>query len=382
MTSSRAPSDASRSLRWTRSIECRWSGSARWQRRLDPRRREYVDTGLVAFDHAMDAGRRERAQRLLVHRWTGASLLEATEQQRLRSRARADLVLLGARRSASQFRFRAFYLDGSGGGTSLAVQQRRQPGGETPLLRGSRLLGSVQGKLPFVVPELHATGTVLAGPGEDEVGDWALEGLVEGDVVPVADTDAVVDEVLELLGDTWVRLGTRHVPLRSRLQTAAWTGLTDLVGRPPAGAWPEEVHRDRLLRRARDVLGDPRPLTVGLSHGDPGVGNLLRTVDGRLALLDWEFADHRHVAHDVAKVLRSSLDPVAACGRLGAPPALRARMAVAGALPWDAQVGVALLVFLSYWRDRHQRAAARGLAGRSSDGLATMVRMLDVLLPS
>ncbi|WP_197430252.1 aminoglycoside phosphotransferase family protein [Auraticoccus cholistanensis] len=377
-----APSDAARALLWTAAVERRQgSRAARLRALVGARSRSYRDHGRVVAAHPLPPERVDLARRLLVDRWSGQSLLDDPVTGSETARSRADVVLLGARRSSAQFRFRSFYLHPEPGqATTLVAQQRREPGQESPLLNGARVQRRARGRIPFVVPRVLAAGTVAEGLGEGVTADWALEELVDATVVPARENEQVVAEVLELLGEGWSRLGTRHVPLRASQRAAALAGFAGLSSDTSGQVWPEELDRTHLAARVRRVLADPRPMTMGLSHGDPGVGNLLRTGDGRLVLLDWEFAGHRHLTHDVAKVLRSSPDPVASTVRTTAPPGLTAAMAAAGALPWNAQVAVSLLVFLAYWRDRHERAVARGLGERSARGLRTMVQMVDVLL--
>lgn len=130
---------------------------------------------------------------------------------------------------------------------------------------------------------------------------------------------------------------------------------------------------------ASALLDDHAPLTVSLSHGDPGLGNVLRLTDGRLALVDWEDAARRPVAHDVVKVAMSCPDPLSVV-QMSAPAGLRPTMDAAGAAAWSHQLAVALAVFLSGWRHRHFRAVKRNSEKANSRRMQRMLGVLDGLL--
>lgn len=348
---------------------------------LPPARiREFVTTGDFIHADPLPAAARARAERLLRHRWTGLTLFDAPELGRLRSANRADAVLLGARRSTT-VRLRAFVFGWPA--RTLAVQERTAGGRPTALLTGAEAQRAARLILPDHVPRVVATGTHTSADGE-HVYDWTTEDLVDGSVVPAAETEPALLEVLALLHRSWEHQTAdatiSHEPLRPGQRRSALDGFTDLCRQPPPGGWPDGVAAEALLTRVESVLARPRPLTIGLTHGDPSAGNLLRDRRGTLQLLDWEFAGRRLLAHDVAKVLRSSADPLALAATVTTPGPLRERLRADRALPWRVQVGVALLLFGTYWRDRHARAVARGVGSRSARGLARSVQLVDALL--
>lgn len=369
------PSDAVRSLAWTAAIERvsdslpRARGVARY------RRRDYLHDNRVAVAAAFDATGGLPGSGVFVNPATGASLLVAADSQPpVRTAAAVDVVVAGAMRTAEQLRFRSFYLT-AGAARSLVVHQRSAAAVPTPLVAGSRLQTTLTGCTPFVVPRILETGL-----HRRENADWVVEEALDGAPVVRADAEAAAGELIALLPQMWRRLGTSHDRLDPDQRARALVAFAGLAEDPPDGIWPAEVDRQATWHRVRDLLNDERPLTVGLSHGDPGLGNVLRLADGRLALVDWEDAGHRVVAHDIVKVLMSSPDPVRLAATLDAPGSLRPALAVAGAMPWRRQLATALLLFLSGWRNRHFRAVKRRSVVASQRRMHAMIRVLTVLL--
>ncbi|SDS14390.1 Phosphotransferase enzyme family protein [Jiangella sp. DSM 45060] len=379
-----AVSDAVRSLEWAAVIE-RTTGSlpsARGVARL--RRRHFFHDNRIAFSDRLDPSAAFPSSGVFVDQRTGASVLVTDGRLRVRSTAAADVVVAGAMRTAEQLRFRAFYVTEAG--RTLVVQQRFAPGTPTPLVAGSVHQRSIVGRTPFAVPRVLESGVAgrgLAGPGPSggAVADWLVEEAVDGAAVRPEDAADTVVELLALLAEMWQRLGVTHSPLDGEQRSRALAAFTALAEDPPPGSWPGALDRPATLERARALLDDARPLTIGLSHGDPGLGNVLRTTDGRLALVDWEDAGHRPLAHDVIKVLMSAPDPRALAATLDAPASLRPALDTAGAVPWRPQVALALLLFLSGWRNRYFRAVKRGSVKAADRRMHTMLRLLDDLLP-
>lgn len=361
----RSPSDAVRSLEWTAAIERASSKIPRRRGLVRHRTREYVHDNRVAA--AVDL----RRSGLPVDLGGASVLTKTASAPRARSAATADLVVAGAMRTARLLRFRSFYLSA---GRSLVVHQRYK-GAPTPLVSGSTLQMTVTGRTPFIVPRVLDTGCYLPPNA-----DWVVEEAI--DAAPVAREDAATTarEVLELLPEMWRRLGTQSLPLEGDQRAPALTALVDLAQNPPDGIWPADVGRDTATRSLQDLLTDERSLTVGLSHGDPGLGNILRHADGRLALVDWEDAGHRPVAHDVVKVVMSSPDPVRLAADLPVPVSLQPVLASPAVMPWRLQAATALALFLRGWRYRHRRAVKRGSTASSRRRMHAMIRVLDVLL--
>lgn len=377
-------SDAVRSLDWTAAIE-RSTGmlpAARGIARL--RRRDFFHDNRVAFSADLDTTTAFPSSGVFVDQRTGVSMLVAGDRPRVRSTAAADVVVAGAMRTAEQLRFRAFYV--SEAHRTLVVQQRLAPDTPTPLVTGSRHQVELAGRIPFAVPRLLESGLAERGfagrgPHADAVADWVVEEALDGAPVGPAEVEETVAELLALLGETWQRLGVRHERLGGEQRGRALTAFAGLADDPPPGIWPGDLDPHRIWLRARALLDDGRPLTVGLSHGDPGVGNVLRLAGGGLALVDWEDAGFRPVAHDVVKVLMSAPDPRATAATLAAPDSLRPALDAAGAAPWRLQVAVALLLFLSGWRNRYLRAVKRGSVKAADRRMHLMLGMLDDLLP-
>ncbi|TDD72996.1 aminoglycoside phosphotransferase family protein [Jiangella aurantiaca] len=374
-----AASDAVRSLEWAAVIERTTESlpSARGVARL--RRRHFFHDNRIAFSVRLDPATPFPSSGVFVDQRTGASVLVAGDRPPVRSAAVADVVLAGAMRTAEQLRFRAFYVTEMH--RTLVVQQRFAPGTPTPLVAGSAHQRALAGRTPFAVPRVLESGLAGQGLSGDAVVDWLVEEAVDGAAVRPEDAEDTVHELLALLGETWQRLGVTHEPLGGEQRSRALAAFSSLADAPPRDSWPGDLDPHGVLLRARALLDDARPLTVGLSHGDPGLGNVLRTTGGRLALVDWEDAGYRPLAHDVLKVLMSAPDPLALVAALEAPASLRPALTSAGAVPWRLQVAVALLLFLSGWRNRYFRAVKRGSGRVASRRIHTMLAMLDDLLP-
>lgn len=363
-TPGRTRSDAVRSLEWTAAIERAVRALPRRRGLGRLRRRQY------AVDRRVATAVGFPGSPLFTDPATGRSLLvDPGSAPQVRSTATPDVVVAGAMRTASRLRYRAFYL---GAARSLAVQQRHRDT-PTPLVGGTRVQRTLAGRTPFVVPRVLDAGYYAA-----QRADWVVEEALDGAPVVREEAERTAEEVLSLLPEMWQRLGTAPARLDERQRARALTAFTALAEDPPDGIWPGDVDRGATARRVRELLTDERPLTVGLSHGDPGLGNVLRLTDGRLALVDWEDAGHRPVAHDVVKVVMSTPDPVGLAGRLAPPPS--AVVGSTAVMPWSRQVAAALGLFLGGWRYRHSRAVKRGSTVASRRRMHAMIRTLDVLL--
>ncbi|RIQ28189.1 aminoglycoside phosphotransferase family protein [Jiangella rhizosphaerae] len=374
-----AASDAVRSLEWTAAIERTARSLPSPGRVARLRRRYFFHDNRIAFSVRLDPASPFPSSGVFVDQRTGASVLVAGDRPRVRSAAAADVVVAGAMRTAEQLRFRAFYVTETH--QTLVVQQRVAAGTPTPLVAGSAHQRALAGRTPFAVPRVLESGLAGRGLSGDAVADWLVEEAVDGAAVRPEDAEDTVHELLTLLAETWQRLGVSHEPLGAEQRSRALAAFTILADDPPPGLWPAGLDPQATLRRARALLDDARPLTVGLSHGDPGLGNVLRTTDGRLALVDWEDAGYRPLAHDVLKVLMSAPDPRALAAALDTPASLRPAVASAGAVPWRLQIAVAELLFLSGWRNRYFRAVKRGSVKIANRRMQTMLTMLDDLLP-
>ena len=322
---------------------------------------------------------------VFVNHLTGASLLNSRNHLQTSSYSTADVVMAGGMRSPGKFRFRSFYLTSTHaryGATTLATHQRVNPRTPSPLARGARVAATLHGQTPFVVPRVLEQGVSRKGFSNSCVVDWVVEAALDGASIAADEAEDTVRELIQLLEFSWLSLGVEHSELDSVQRTRALDAVAALVNDPPADIWPDDVDRTRTWRRVQNVLSEHRPLTVGLSHGDPGLGNLLRLVDGRLALIDWEDAAMRPVAHDAIKAMISAPDPAKI---LAMPPTVaefRSAMAAAGAATWEVQLAIALLMFLSGWKHRHVRAVERRSRQANNRRMHRMIRFLDQLLDS
>ncbi len=373
--------DAVIALGWSSAIE-RTSTTLPRRRGIVRRgRRSFYYQNRVAFAEALNLDDAFPASGVFVNPNSGASLLRTDQCDTVLSPSSADVVMAGMMRTADRLRFRAFYLVNRDIDTtlSLSVQQRAQPTVATPLVAGTRVQASLQGQTSFVVPKVVEVGSAGRLPGSGAA-DWVVEEALDGAPVLTEDTAEVADQLVDGLAAMWVRMGVTHAALDPDACARARAAFTRLVNDAPEGVWPPDVSRHSLERRAQTALDGKRPVTIGMTHGDPGVGNALRLRDGRLALIDWEYAGRRAVAHDILKVVKSTPDPRASTAMLNAPEGLRAPMAAAGAMPWRHQVAVALLLFLRGWRSRHDRAVQRGSVGPNIRRMYAMLHVLDQLL--
>ncbi|WP_114558995.1 aminoglycoside phosphotransferase family protein [Desertihabitans aurantiacus] len=341
-----------------------------------PRTRTFFGDDSVAW-----VGRLERRDgplgALLRHRWTGDSLLTGDRTDPLRSRAPVDVLVPGVRRNRERTRFRAFRL-GLTGRVPLAVAgiERPDPSTATAMVDGPGVQRRFREVGAFVVPRCRDQGSCRR---DDRVLDWVVEDMLPGRPVTVAERQDAAAEALHLLAATWTRLPLRHHPLPTRARERARTAFAALLERAPAGTWPHGVPEPSLGVRVHRLLTSTRPVTVGPTHGDPTLSNLLRMPDGRLGLVDWELARERLLGHDVGKVLRTTPDPRALLAGLVAPDPVRAAMARVDALPWRHQVAQALLVFLSGWEHRHRRSVAAGHQAYAVASLRRTVELVDLL---
>ncbi|OLT17780.1 hypothetical protein BJF80_00105 [Serinicoccus sp. CUA-874] len=126
------------------------------------------------------------------------------------------------------------------------------------------------------------------------------------------------------------------------------------------------------------ALLDSNPrVTVGLSHGDPGLGNAVLTGRGGIALVDWKDAGRRPISHDVFEVLASStLSPQQWSDLHPELPRCRPHQSA----PAPEQLALVILQFLQGWRHRTARAAHRRALPAHRRRMHRMVQALDVLL--
>lgn len=365
-------------LAWSAAIE-RKSPALR-QHRAWHGARAFHSGGRLAYAHDLDLTATLPYRGLFVDPVTGASLLGGGAE--FTARSTADVALLGLMRGTGQFRFRSFYLDAGGerGAVTLGVHQRADPAVPAPLAVGACVADSLAGRTPLVVPELLDFGTSTLGDRSSSATvDWVVETALDAHPVAAEEVTATIHELIELLAETWSRSGVEHVAMAAPDRAVISGVFAELVVEPHPGAWPADLDPAQIGRRVEKLLDEPRPLTVGISHGDPGLGNVLRMSDGRLALVDWEDAGRRPVAHDVIKAALSAPDPVDVIDRHRLSAAV-SRSIAADAAAWDRQLAIALVTFMKGWKHRYARALGRRSVVAHTQRMHRQLRLLDHLL--
>lgn len=383
MTSGDDPAEQSPSLRaatWSVALERRLRRLPTPGRRRDVNHNERVlhQPGLERHPYGRELVRPENGQPLL-----GGIACPHTA----RTRSRAALVMVG-RMADLDFRFRSFYLDGAEP-LAVAVHERPLRGEQTGLLKGVQLQRLAHGRVPVQVPRVLEArsvrlGTRLRGTGlrgltsvPPRTVDVVLEEWLPGRPVAV-DDPRVVPELLETVVALWdlepVR-ATRLDPGMLARTRQRFVGLLEQGQR--WGVWPEDVPTHSLGQKVLDLLDRDPTLTVGASHGDPGLGNALRQGHGGLVLVDWEDAGLRTLSHDVLKVLTSGgVSPEDWVERHPTLP----RTHHSEVLPTGPQLAVALLQFLSGWKGRTRAARRRGAVPAHRRRMHSMVRAVDSAL--
>lgn len=301
---------------------------------------------------------------------------------------RASAVVVGRLRQR-RLRGRAFYPapapetgTGTGAGSTLVVQQRgwsRRELGRPTLLRAAAVQRRWHG---LELPGVRVPGVL--GAGSDLRHVWVHEELHDGAIITRPQWRETAPEFARKLLQAHVRLGLATQPVAGLATGAVPGSLRELGSHAPAGvghaleaAGLDLVAAEASLRRLLDRGGY---VITAPCHGDPVLGNVLRTPDGSLALLDWELAGQRPVVHDLLKSLWGTADPVTALLALrdDLPGATGGSAAV---LPLPLQAALVLAVALSRWQQSWEVAACSGrtaqLSRRVQDQALTMCRLLE-----
>lgn len=317
----------------------------------------------------------------------GAPILGAGPCPHLsRTRSAADLIMVG-RMVDRHLRYRAFY---SGGDEplSLVVHEVARDGRRTGLLAGASLQRLVHGRLPVAVPQVVRTETTQVRPP----GRWApwpgstpptpgkavdlvVEEWLPGRPARVEDAE-VVAQLLATIRTLWSVEPLVTAPIGATSLARTRQRFTALV-ETPGDLWPGDVDHVTVRRRVHSLLDRNPSVTIGLSHGDPGVGNALRTEGGGVALIDWEDADRRPLSHDIFKILASSTAPPEHWGEFhpGLPGTLHRQSCSA-----HEQLALAILQFLEGWQSRTRRAQRRHALPAHRRRMHRMIRAVDALL--
>ena len=275
----------------------------------------------------------------------------------------ADIVRLG--RPDQKLRARAFYEDA---GVSLVVHGRlRVPWPYRSVLhRGA----SIQRRIG------PASGFALSRPLDRGRGwqyAWLVEESLQGRHLDVRAWQDAMPQVLEGLARLWLSGGVQHVPMERVIPRRSAASLLAMVEQ-----WSDlEVDGPELAENARRLLAGNGLVAWGWCHGDPVRSNFLLLPDGRLALVDWESASRRALAHDATKTMIESADPRA---HADAVASLLGRANVTHDLPWHDQMAVALLARLEGSRRRGRRARVSGQADLIIAKRRRDIRLLASLL--
>jgi hypothetical protein len=263
---------------------------------------------------------------------------------------RADAVLVG--RADNYLRLRAFYL---GPGLTVAIHHGWPPRPLTSNLHRGAAMRS----------RLH-----LAGGGDDVVaprplergrelrGAWLVEELLPGRPLAQRDWPRRAPQLCASLVGASIAGGAASRPIRGVLKRATVRAAVGVIDRDSGGG----ADATNLAARISRLAQSEREVFVGPTHGDPGRRNVLLLADGRLALLDWEAARVRVVAHDLVKAIEELDDPLAALDDFE-QRLTRAGLEAGG---WREQAALACLLRLAGSQRWLGRARVAGLLGRSS----------------
>ncbi|MTV27741.1 hypothetical protein FTX61_20330 [Nitriliruptoraceae bacterium ZYF776] len=283
----------------------------------------------------------------------------------VRMRSRSHVVRFGKFDHRGGGRLRGFLLRDADAVT-VKLQTRAEPsrGGVAREVAARR-------EVAEIVPEL---APALLAHGIDEAGGVAY--LVEPIVVArhphrrrgvTAAAEAVVDALVPLY---------RGAGIVGR-------SITELVDAQTPARWAAAVAALPKLRpldaAVTALLAEDRRLAVSLVHGDPVASNVLLLPEGRVQLIDWEFARRHAVAHDLGKLLLQAHDR---------PRVLEVIAARAGALlaadrsflPLERQLALVQVQMLSWHEHRSHKAAAAGRTRPYTRDLTRRTRLLTELL--
>lgn len=201
----------------------------------------------------------------------------------IRGRSRADALLIGKFDVDTEVRLRSFYSD-----NGLCV--RYQTGGQrNGVTRTVKAHGMVHPHAPGLMPHVFEHGTILNGQGA-----YLVETIVEGQPATRAQLQGLITPLTAQLHRVHNGVGITG------------KSLTNVVGTGYSWRWKKfrqavkvNPHVDRAVRGLIDR--DAR-LEVSLAHGDL-VGSNILVAEDSFYLVDWEFADLKPIAFDMAKIL-------------------------------------------------------------------------------
>ncbi len=199
----------------------------------------------------------------------------------------ADAVLLGKFDRGRQVRLRAFYADR---GLSLRLQAgSRRPGRPHGVSRSVRAAQIVGAHRPGLLPAMVDHGALFRGRTA-----YLVEETVHGRAsVNREEVSRAMAVVARELAEVQRAVGVS--PAR----------LSQVVPAAFEERWRRVVSdghvSPRLAARVDRIVERDDLLEVSFTHGDLVTSNVL-WVDGRVVLIDWEYADFRPIAFDLAKI--------------------------------------------------------------------------------
>lgn len=278
-------------------------------------------------------------------------------------RSGADLVRFGKFDRDGTVRARAFRLGDDA--WSLKLQTRRAAA-RHGLANEVRARLHVHELVPDLAPTLRAhrlDGDVVHLVEEVVTGDHA-SGREE--------VAARLPELVDGLTALYARGGYGRARLDEVLSPATPQRLAEAAAREPRLA--------ALMPRIDGLLDEDRDLDVAFGHGDLVASNVLWADDGRMLLLDWEYARTLPVLSDLSKPFAQAADPARAAEviRVG----LGDRVGGSGAMPATSQLAVALLQNLSWYATRRAKAEQAGRMAAFRRDVRRRLTALEVLLAS
>jgi len=277
---------------------------------------------------------------------------------------RADLVVIAKFDVDESVKLRGFYADA---GRTVRVQVGREDGrhGVSRTLEAYR---QVSQHVPDLMPRIDDHGDAPFSEGV-----YLVEELVTGSH-PVSRDE--IQALAEPLAASLLRLH-RGIGVSSR-------ALSTVVNRRMPERWrtfAREASVDGMVDAAvRRLIARDELVEISLVHGDLVASNIMID-DGRIVLVDWEYAGEHPIAFDLAKVHLNSRDPDVAQAALerGLQRSVGHR---AGHYSFAEQLALAHVQMLSWHRARAARAARAGrsavLEVHAQQRLQAIARLLEV----
>lgn len=262
----------------------------------------------------------------------------------VRATSRASLVRFGKFDRDGSVRARAYLLGADP--VALKVQTDRRDG-RHGIDREVRARREVDALVPGLAPRLHATGHLA----RHEV-SWLAEEVVAG-VHPAGPkhVSRVADALVGALAPLYRASGYTTAPSSQVLGASSAERFADVVRVEP--------RLRRFVPAVEVLLAQDLDLELAFAHGDVVGSNVLVQDDGRVILVDWEYARRRPVADDLASVLTQAHDKPGAIAiierHLGRDVGVRPT-----SFSLREQLVVAQVQMLSWYAHRRERAEAAG----------------------